>query len=217
MPWPTLHPRLADPDTLEGFRAAWWADRTLRIEHALAPGLADALVAFSAQRPFELYEKQEATRFLYWRQVHRFQGDLPPVVAQLQQLLQHDIPGFVSALTGTAHGIPPLEEAQFNLLRRGSYLDPHSDHLPTRLVGFVVGLTRANWPAAHGGHLRFLWPDKRTERTSWPPGFDTLDLLGFYPTMCWHDIPVLTEAHDRLTLNGWMSAVDADGTFRAHP
>ncbi len=204
MSWPTLHPRLSEPDVLARLREQFRQHRRIRIHDAYAPGLADELRRESAARPFDLYQQHEGTRFVYWHQVHPFDG-APGFVKRGEQLVMRDIPGFMGALTGVTHQPPPWHELTFNLLRKGSYLDPHSDHLPERLAGFVVGLTPGSWPHTDGGWLEFLEPDMHTVRERWPPGMGTLDILHFYPVMMWHEIPVLKQPHDRLTINGWMS------------
>ncbi len=208
--WPTLHPRLANASVLDELREVWQRERKLRIEEAFAPGLAEEAARTALADSFEFYQMQQGTRFVYWRQRHAFpsaSGASIPILQRIEQLVMNDIPGLVSAITERPHHAPNLPDIQFNLLRKGSYLDAHSDHLPNRLVGYVVGLTREQWPPERGGHLQFLQPDQRTPTQSWAPGFDSLDLLNFFPVMTWHHIPVMQDAHNRLTLNGWLSGM----------
>jgi len=81
----------------------------------------------------------------------------------------------------------------------------HTDQGADRLVAYVIGLTRDEWPAEHGGHLEFLEPDEVTVKDRVAPGWGTLDLFCIYPLLRPHRIPLLKLPVTRLSINGWLS------------
>ncbi|MFO0744669.1 MAG: 2OG-Fe(II) oxygenase family protein [Myxococcota bacterium] len=207
---PTLHPRFRDPAVLGALRSRWAETRRLRIDDALAPGLADALAAAALAHRFAFFEKHVSeVHCLFWRQTHVYprpgEGSSFGPIEEARRLFEVDLPALASAITGQAlHGLGD-DALVIDCYLRGSYLDVHTDQGADRLVAYVVGLTRDRWPADAGGHLEFLWPDEATVIDRVAPGFGTLDLFAIYPLVRPHRIPILTAPVTRLSINGWLA------------
>jgi hypothetical protein len=205
--WPTLHPRLAEAGALDALSERWRTRRRMRIEDALAPGLAEAIVASAGQLPFSFFERHEGEiHCVLWRQPHALEGDARGFAAmpELRRLLTVDLPALASAITAQALGPAPGGHFAIDYYTRGSYLDAHSDRGPDRLVAYVVGLTGERWPAERGGHLEFLAPDEETVIERVAPGFGSLDLFCIYPLTAPHRVPLLRDPVTRLSINGWL-------------
>lgn len=205
---PTLHPRLSDESVLAELRQRWRQTRRLRIEDALAPGLAEAIVGAASGLPFSFFEvHQGEIQCVLWRQTHLFAdiaGRDQPALARLTQLLTADLPALASGITD--QNLRSATGAGFSIdfYTRGSYLDAHSDRGPDRLIAYVVGLTRDTWPAERGGHLEFLAPDEETVVDRVAPGFGSIDLFCIYPLTVPHRVPLLRDPVTRLSINGWL-------------
>lgn len=203
----TLHPRLSEPAVLAELRARWAATRRLRIEDALAPGLADRLEAAALAHRFALFEKHVSeVRCLFWRQSHPWDGSsgFGPI-AETRRLLEVDIPRLARAISGQELRAVEDEGVVVDCYLRGSYLDVHTDQGASRLVAYVVGLTRDTWPASEGGHLEFLAADQRTPMERVAPGFGSIDLFCIYPLLRPHRIPLLRARVTRISMNGWLT------------
>jgi len=207
----TLDPRLADPSHLADLKERWASSRRLRIEDALAPGLARALAEAATARPFHYFERHvNEVRALFWRQAVAWstpRSEFAPIDA-LRHLIGVDLPALATAITGQRLAAVQHDEADgvaFDLYTRGSYLDTHTDQGSERLVAYVIGLTDEAWPHEDGGHLEFLAPDESTVLDRIPPGFGTLDLFCIYPLVRPHRVPILTRHVTRLSVNGWLT------------
>ena len=206
----TLHPRLGDPAILDALRARWADSRRLRIDDALAPGLAEALADAAAEHPFAYFEKHVSeVRCVFWRQLQRFPepGEVSSFgpIAEARRLFEVDLPALARAITGQALRPAAGNGFAIDYYTRGSYLDAHTDQGADRLVAYVVGLTRDTWPADEGGHLEFLAPDETTVVDRVAPGWGSLDLFCIYPLLRPHRIPLLRANVTRLSVNGWLS------------
>lgn len=205
MNYSTLHPRLSDPKVVADLRARWAETRRLRIDDALAPGLAEALVEGAAEHPFAFFERHVSdVRCVFWRQVHTYDDVAFRPMRLARELLAVELPRFVSELSGQW-----LRQAgegfAVDYYTRGSYLDVHTDQGSERLIAFVVGLTHDTWPHEDGGHLEFLEADEHTVADRVAPGFGSLDLFCVYPLLRPHRVPLLRRQVTRLSINGWMS------------
>ena len=206
----TLAPWLREADALGELRARWADTRRMRIEDALAPGLADTLADAVFDHPFTFYEQHvNDVRCVKYHQLHMLPGpeetsDFAPMAAAMQ-LFQRDLPALASAITGQALHRISGEALGFDCYTKGSYLDAHTDQGPDRLIAYVVGLTRDTWPAEEGGHLEFLAPDETSILDRWAPGFGSLDLFNIYPLVRPHRIPLLQTHVIRLSVNGWLT------------
>ncbi|MCO5171199.1 MAG: 2OG-Fe(II) oxygenase [Planctomycetes bacterium] len=207
---PSLHPRLRDPAALVALAAEYRAaGGSVRVSDVLAPGLADALPGLLLSLPFSAHHVQDAhVRCFFWRCVivppPEGPGALPPPLDLLGRFVLEDLPALASAITGRPVRGPVEACLPVCLYRKGSYLDAHEDHGLDRAVAFVLGLTRASWPAEAGGHLEFLADDREAVLERRPPGFDTLDLYDVRPVVRWHRVPLLVEHVERLTVSGWL-------------
>lgn len=208
----TLRPRLADPAVLAPLRAQWAATRRLRLEHALAPELADAVLDLAARHPFTFYERQPSqdseVRCVFWRQVHALPDPNTPAplaLHRLRRLIEVDLPALASAITGQALSAAAGSGVAIDFYTRGSYLDAHTDQGHDRLVAYVVGLTAETWPPEDGGHLEFLAPDEHTVLDRVAPGYGSLDLFTVYPLTRPHRVPLLKKPVTRLSINGWLT------------
>lgn len=203
----TLAARLREPTTLAALRARWVEGRRLRIPDALAPGLADAIVAAAGAQPFAFFERHVSeVHCVFWRQVQAL-TQAPTTfapIAALRQLLLTDLPALASAITGQKLHASDADGFAIDYYTRGSYLDAHTDQGADRLVAFVIGLTREAWPAEDGGHLEFLEADERTVQARVAPGWGSIDLFCVYPLLQPHRIPILTRPVTRLSINGWL-------------
>lgn len=207
----TLEARLADPIEIDRLRAAWRKTKRIRVDDALRPEVADALLEGAAEHGFDFFEKHVSdVRCVFWRQTHVFGSDGFGPMALATKLILDEIPRLVSAITGQAlHG----SGAGFSIdyYTRGSYLDVHTDQGADRLIAYVVGLTADTWPAADGGHLEFLEADFETVAERVAPGFGTLDLFTVYPLLRPHRVPLLKKPVTRVSINGWLSgSLEAD-------
>lgn len=209
-PLSTLHPRLADPSTLAALRTAWSTTRRLRIDDALDPDLADALVDLAAAHPFAFFEKHVSeVRCVFWRQVHHLPDahDLaaPHDLRALRRFIDDDLPTFASAITTQSLRAAAGDGIAIDFYTRGSYLDAHTDQGQDRLIAYVIGLTADQWPPEDGGHLEFLAPDEHTVLDRIAPGYGSLDLFTIYPLTRPHRVPLLRRPVTRLSINGWLT------------
>ena len=208
----TLQPHLADPVELARLRSQWRQTRRIRVDDALKPEVADALLEGAAEHGFDFFEKHVSdVRCVFWRQTHTFDHpDRFGPIALAARLIQDEIPRLVTAITGQRlHG----SGAGFSIdyYTRGSYLDVHTDRGADRLVAYVIGLTADSWPAEDGGHLEFLEADFETVADRVAPGFGTLDLFTVYPLLRPHRVPLLKKPVTRVSINGWLSgSLEAD-------
>lgn len=205
----SLHPRLLEPTAIAGIREAWSRSGCLRIDGVLAPGLADELEPALRALPFEPhFESDEHTRCFFWRCIVQVPGadapPLPPPFDRLARFLGRDLVELASAVSGRAVLGQVKDWITVCRYKKGSYLDAHQDYGVGHAVAYVLGLTRARWPAEAGGHLEFLAGDRETVIERRPPGFDTLDLYDVHPVVRWHRVPLLVEHQDRLTVSGWL-------------
>ena len=206
----TLHPRLQDPAVLGELRARWATTRRLRIEDALAPGLAEVIVEAAGAHPFAFFEKHVSdVHCVFWRQEQRFpragEASAFAAIGELRRLVEVDLPALASAITGQALRSAAGDGVSIDYYTRGSYLDAHTDQGADRLIAFVVGLTHGRWPAEGGGHLEFLAPDEETVIDRVAPGWGSLDLFCIYPLLRPHRIPLLRDNVTRLSINGWLT------------
>lgn len=217
----TLHPRLSDPATLAGLRASWAATRRLRIEDALDPDLADALVDLAASHPFTFFERDPSQaaagspyspyseiRCVFWRQVHPLpdpDSPAPLALHRLRRFIDLDLPALASDITGQSLRAAAGTGVAIDFYTRGSYLDAHTDQGMDRLIAYVVGLTADTWPEDDGGHLEFLAPDEQTVLDRVAPGYGSLDLFTVYPLTRPHRVPLLKRPVTRLSINGWLT------------
>lgn len=206
----TLHPRLQDVDVLGELRGGWSMTRRLRIEDALAPGLADAIVEAASAHPFAFFERHVSdVRAVFWRQQQRFPrlAEVSGFAAmgELQRLVEVELPALASAITGQSLRSAAGDGVSIDYYTRGSYLDAHTDQGADRLVAYVIGLTHDEWPAEEGGHLEFLAPDEQTVVDRVAPGWGSIDLFCIYPLTRPHRIPLLRTNVTRLSINGWLT------------
>jgi len=207
-----LHPRLVDPRALADLRAAWRQARWIRIDDALAPGLAEAIADAALAHAFEpVYRHEADVRCFFFRQVHAFAraaSDVPATfgpIARVHDLIVRALPALASAVTGQRLEAIDNAGVAIDCYTRGSYLDAHTDRGPGRLVAYVIGLTRDAWPASDGGWLERLAPDARTVIERVPPGFDTIDLFTIHPLLRPHRVSLLGAPVTRLSINGWLT------------
>lgn len=214
----TLHPRLLDPATLAALRSTWATARRLRIEDALDPDLADALVDLAASHPFSFFERDPSqaspgapyseVRCVFWRQVHPLPDPASPAplaLHRLRRFIDLDLPELASQITGQSLRAAAGTGVAIDFYTRGSYLDAHTDQGADRLIAYVVGLTADTWPEKDGGHLEFLGPDEHTVIDRIAPGYGSLDLFTVYPLTRPHRVPLLKRAVTRLSINGWLT------------
>jgi Rps23 Pro-64 3,4-dihydroxylase Tpa1-like proline 4-hydroxylase len=209
----SLHPRLTDAATTADHRARWAeSGGCLRIERALRPGLADALEPALLELPFTPHRQDDAhARCFFWRCIVDGRAPLPAPWDGLAEAVLRDLPALLGAITGrSVQGLvePWLPVCRY---RKGCYLDPHEDHGVGQATAFVLGLTRASWPAERGGWLTFLGPDRATVLERRPPGWDTLDLYDVRPVERWHEVPLLQDDVERFTVSGWVWSEAQDG------
>lgn len=209
----TLNPRLT-PETVTGLAEAWSKTRRLRIEDALDPELADALVDLAASHPFSFFERDPSSaggseiRCVFWRQVHPLPDpdtEAPLALHRLRRFIDVDLPALASAITGQSLRAAAGDGVAIDFYTRGSYLDAHTDQGMDRLIAYVVGLTAESWPEEDGGHLEFLGPDEHTVLDRIAPGYGSLDLFTVYPLTRPHRVPLLKRPVTRLSINGWLT------------
>ncbi|MCC6622913.1 MAG: 2OG-Fe(II) oxygenase [Deltaproteobacteria bacterium] len=206
----TLHPRLAERANLDALREAWRRTRWIRVEDALAPGLAEAIADAALEHRFEVFARHERdVRAFFFRQIHAYPqaGEAPSFgpIERVRDLLVRDVPALATAITGQRLDAIDNAGVAIDCYTRGSYLDAHTDQGPGRLVAFVVGLTRDRWSAEDGGWLERLAPDERTVIDRVPPGFGTIDLFTIHPLLRPHRVALLRTHVTRLSINGWLT------------
>lgn len=205
----SLHPRLGDRAVLDGLASAWARTRRLRIEDALDPELADALVDLAGAHPFARFERHVSdVRALFWRQVHRLPDPhetAPTALHALRRMIDIELPDLASAITAQSLRAAAGEGIAIDYYTRGSYLDAHTDQGADRLIAYVIGLTAESWPPEDGGHLEFLAPDEHTVLDRIAPGYGSLDLFTIYPLTRPHRVPMLRRPVTRLSINGWLT------------
>lgn len=205
----TLDPRLSDPEVLAELGRMWGRTRRLRVDDALDPDLADALVDLAAAHPFTYLERHVSeVHGLFWRQIHALPSattPAPDVLVRLRRLVMVDLPDLASRITGQNLHSAAGEGVAIDFYTRGSYLDAHTDQGSDRLIAYVIGLTAETWPAEEGGHLEFLGPDEHTVLDRIAPGYGTIDLFAIYPLTRPHRVPILRKPVTRLSINGWLT------------
>ena len=199
-----LHPRLREKavrdEHAELLRRRGW----LRIESALAPGLAAEIAALLPGLSWT--PQLDATRSaLCWRCLVRMpstpEPQYPVCLYRLGRGLREELPALVGELWGSplelvTPTVPDHSGAQngdamlqdqaplidFQVLRKGSYRERLGSTVAAEVasIRFVFGLTGARWPRAWGGHLHLQTGD---DLQVLPPGWDTLDLHG--PVVTW--------------------------------
>lgn len=182
----------------------------MRIDDALAPGLALAIADAAMEHRFDVFDRHAAdVRGFFFRQVQAYPTEgatstFGPI-ARVRDLLVRDLPALATAITGQRLVAIDNDGIAIDCYTRGSYLDAHTDQGPGRLVAFVVGLTRERWPAEDGGWLERLAPDERTVIERVAPGFGTIDLFTIHPLLRPHRVSLLRTHVTRLSINGWLT------------
>ncbi|MGE0707547.1 MAG: 2OG-Fe(II) oxygenase family protein [Planctomycetota bacterium] len=208
----TLHPRLREEEAVRALAAEWRArGGCLRVEQVLAPGLAEELARAALELPFEAhFQRDEHTSCFFWRCVIEVAVEggagLPPPFDRLAAFVLRDLGALLGAIAGRQVQPPTRPWLVLSRFRKGSYLDEHEDHGLGQATAYVLGLTRAAWPAEDGGHLEFLSDDRQTVLERRAPGWDTLDLYDVRPLVRWHRVPLLLRHAERLTVSGWLHA-----------
>ncbi len=201
-----LSARWRDPAVVAEAAAAWRARPNLRLTDLLADDAIAALHDAVAALPHPLRASAAPDfAYQYGAVASPPEDDCDHVWCQFARWWWSDGLAFVAAITGRALAPPADRVLMSTRFRRGSFLDPHNDHDGARAVAYVVGLTRAPWPAEHGGHLEFLAVEDGevvvTERRA--PGWNTLDLFDVTGTAQLHQVPIVTADVDRRALPGW--------------
>lgn len=223
--------RWIQPQHLEADRLAHHRDalgecpsRTLVLDRFLPDALADDVARFLCERALfrpsygvtsirgeataEDWRRAEESERLYVYQVlDEAQWDDPSTQAAAQHLFgvraAFEDPRFTAwaeAATGMALG--PDTEVGIHGLQHGDFLHRHRDVGNRRALAFLLYLA-PDWRADHGGALRLVDFDDRTE--SVVPRFNRLILFDVYANQ-WHEIePVTPAAGDRrrVSIGGW--------------
>ena len=172
------HPRLAAAAEREALRGRWSAGAVLRIDAALAPGLAAELADWLPTLPLEpryLAEQVALTWACEIQVPDEIDPQHPEALYRLVDFLDRDLPALASAITGRSLVPPMARVVHVSSLRRGAYVDAGATLAPPGGVDVVLGLTGARWPAGHGGHTEWVEDDGAVSQQL-APGFDTLDL-----------------------------------------
>ena len=163
--------RLADPGVLAELAARWRARRALRIEGALAPGLAAELAAAVRTLPLGAALDRERDE-VRWRCLVTVppgvDPQLPECLFRVARMARDELPALLLAITGERLAVAVPERLTIVGLRKGSYA---AEAAPARGVEVVLGIAAVPWPAEWGGHT-----EVGGER--WAPAADVLELRG---------------------------------------
>ena len=201
-----LHPRLTEPAVIAQLAAIWQRRRTLRLAPLMVEEDAARVQEALLSQSFSLMAPQPGEfRYQFWAASFTPEDASDPVLAAFGQWLLSEGAALCSAIVGRPLGPPADRKLLSALYTRGCYLDPHNDADGSRSVAYVVGLTRASWPAEEGGHLEFLDIERGrvvvTERR--PPGWNSLDLFDVLQRHPLHQVPPLRNDHHRRVFAGW--------------
>lgn len=166
--------RLSDPGVLAELAARWRARPALRIEGALAPGLAAELAAVVRTLPLGAVRDRDRDE-IRWRCLVTVppgvDPQLPECLFRVARMARDELPGLLLAITGERLAVATPERLSIVGLRKGSYA---AESAPERGVEVVLGIAAVPWPAEWGGHTEVLDP----EGESWAPAADVLELRG---------------------------------------
>jgi hypothetical protein len=189
---PALHPRLSDPGAREALAVRWRERPALRIEDALAPGLAAELAAAVRGLPFAAVLDRDRDE-VRWRCLVTVppgaDPQLPECLFRVARLARDELPPLLLAITGQRLAAAAPERLLMVALRKGSYAAAAA---PEHGVEVVVGIGAVPWPAAWGGHTELVGAGE-----VWAPAADTLELRGAGQRA---RIPVLTRHVESLAI-----------------
>ncbi|HUH05107.1 MAG TPA: hypothetical protein VML75_24080 [Kofleriaceae bacterium] len=198
-----LHPRLTEVAELEAARAGWPAGGVLRLEEALAPGLAAELATWFTRVPLRAgyHADQAALTWSFEVQLpHGIDPQYPDSLNRLIGFLDRELPALAGALTGRRLRTPMPGSVHLWVWRRGAYVDDGKPLAPPGGLDVLLGLTGPRWPAELGGHLEVAHSQQCL-----PPGFDTLDLFD----RCAFRVPLITARVYAMAVRTFL--VPADG------
>ena len=185
--------RLADPGVLAELAARWRARPALRIEGALAPGLAAELGAAVRTLPLGAVHDRDRDE-VRWRCLVTVppgvDPQLPECLFRVARMARDELPALLLAITGERLVAAVPERLAIVGLRKGSYAAEAAPDLRDRGVEVVLGIAAVPWPAAWGGHTEL-------DGETWAPASDVLELRGAgVPAR----IPVLTRHVESLAI-----------------
>lgn len=187
---------------------AWAPRRSIRVADWLEPDVAEAIGGMLRAQPYRLRAGTGPLQFLYRESLLEPEPDCAHTLCRFRRWLHDEGRRWAEALTGMTLTPPPHERLIATWYGKGCYLAAHNDFDGSRALAFVIGFTRAAWPAQDGGHLEFLEVRdggvEVAERR--PPGWNTLDLFDVSTAGPLHQIPILTAHHERRVISGWFHA-----------
>lgn len=178
---------------------------TLRLEHALEPGLAAELQAVLSALPLGVdgAPTQRWEGICFGSRVVMVE-EVDPQIAEsffrAQRMADQDLPALLAALTGRAWVSASPGEFALRCFCKGSWREPRWEAVPEG-VAWELQLS-ATWPAEWGGHLEVRREPTGEPLEVRPPGFDALDLFAPGPSAPRGRVPLVTRAVRRLSLIG---------------
>lgn len=198
-----------DPETRASLFALWSELSTIRLESALAPGLAAELHVHASRLPLGIARTHEGVS---WRTdvVVPSVADpqLPEPFYRFVQLLHIDLPALIADVTNRRVAIAVPRRFTVAAYRKGSWVEEH-ENTPPGSIRCSIGISAGQWPVEWGGHDE--WFDERGVLVARrPPVMDAIDLAD---ASLYRRVAVLTHHVERLEIQAVLSpdrAVDAD-------
>src|SRR5688572_23783007 len=146
-----MNRRLSDPGVVAELATRWRARPALRIEGALAPGLAAELAATARTLPLGAVLDRERDE-VRWRCLVTVppgvDPQLPECLFRVARMVRDELPALLLGITGERLVAAVPERLTIVGLRKGSYAAAAA---PERGVEVVIGIGAVPWPAEWGG------------------------------------------------------------------
>jgi hypothetical protein len=195
-------------EELGSLRERWSERHNIRIERFLDVDVADALSDALCEQHMVIKARPSwSLGYQYFEYSFQPEAACDHVLCKFGRWWRSEGCAWVRELVGSALEPSPDGHVVSTLYTKGCYLDAHNDYDGRRVLAFIIGLTRDQWPADEGGHLEFLEVRDQRVRVAErrEPGWGTLDLfeVSALEAAPLHRIPVLEHHRERRAISGW--------------
>lgn len=153
---PALAERWRKPEAKGTLSALWREQGTVRLESALAPGLAAELHVSASRLPFEIAATHEG---IMWRAELAVPPEpdpqLPEPFFRLVRLIETDLTFLIASVTNRNVRIGIPRRVPIVTYRKGSWT-LECEEAPPGSVRCSIGISAGDWPIEWGGHDEWI-------------------------------------------------------------